>query len=802
MTTTDSKDARRHLLSVADLGVEDIEEILRVSDAFVEVGRRSIPKVPSLRGRTVVTLFAEQSTRTRLSFETAATRLSADVLSFSVDSSSLKKGESLRDSVETVAAMGVDAFVVRHPSAGAPAAVARWVDASVINAGDGWHEHPTQALLDCYTIRSVLAGRAGTAVEQTGVECFAGLRVAIVGDVRHSRVARSLVRALGALGSEITLVAPGTLLPPSLEGWPVVGVSHDLDAVLGNVDVCYLLRLQQERGTGAYLPSTREYRATFGLTARRAALLGDDAIVMHAGPMNRGVEIDDEVAGTARSWWCCARWPTVWPCAWPCSSSCSANPVPPGRCWASREWAVARYWRRWGIPLPMPEPVAAAARDTPGRRAVPTVVIRGGTVVDATGERDADVLVRDGVVVAVGERFDVPRGATVLDAGGCVVAPGLVDLHAHLREPGGEDAETVESGGRAAARGGYTAVVAMPNTSPPVDDAAVAREVLTLGLGAPCQVAVAGAITMGRAGERLAPMGELAALGVRLFADDGTGVQDAGVMRRALEYARGLDVTLGQHCEEASLAAGGHMHEGEWSSRLGVAGIPAEAEELMVARDIALARLTGGRVHFLHLSTARAVALVTAAKAEGLPVTAEVTPHHLSLDPTPSWPGTTPCSRSTPRCARPTTSPRCAPPAGGARSTRWRPITLPTRRSARTCPSTTLLRACSGSRPPSPSCSGRSTTWRCATCWPSCRGSRRRSPGWRATRVVRRAGPSQPGALRQHLRRRHRRAPGGDAARLASRSRNTPWAGRVLTGRVRHTLFQGEPVVVDAEATR
>jgi len=297
----EDKDQRRHLLSVSDLGAEGIEEILRVSDAFAEVGRRAIPKVPALRGRTVVTVFAEQSTRTRLSFETAAKRLSADVLSFSVDTSSLKKGESLRDSVETVAAMGVDAFVVRHPAAGAPAAVARWVDASVVNAGDGWHEHPTQALLDCYTIRAVLAGRAATPLDQAGVECFSGLRVAIVGDVRHSRVARSLVGALGVLGSHVTLVAPGTLLPPSLEGWPVAAVSHDLDTVLESIDVCYLLRLRHERGTGAYLPSVREYRAGFGLTARRAALLGDDALVMHPGPMNRGVEIDDDVADLPRS---------------------------------------------------------------------------------------------------------------------------------------------------------------------------------------------------------------------------------------------------------------------------------------------------------------------------------------------------------------------------------------------------------------------------------------------------------------------------------------------------------------------
>ncbi|MGH9018222.1 MAG: aspartate carbamoyltransferase catalytic subunit [Acidimicrobiales bacterium] len=291
----------RHLLSVADLGAEGIEEVLRVSDAFVEVAQRPIPKVPALRGRTVVTLFAEESTRTRFSFETAAKRLSADVLSFAVASSSVKKGESLRDTVETVAAMGVDAFVIRHPSAGAPAQVARWVDASVINAGDGWHEHPTQALLDCYTIRQVLAERAGRPVAESGVQDFAGLRVAVVGDVAHSRVARSGITALAALGAEVTLVAPGSLLPPSLAGWPVAAVSHDLDAVLPTVDVCYLLRLQTERGAGSFLPSLREYTAGYGLTARRAGRLSPDALVMHPGPMNRGVEIADEVADLPRS---------------------------------------------------------------------------------------------------------------------------------------------------------------------------------------------------------------------------------------------------------------------------------------------------------------------------------------------------------------------------------------------------------------------------------------------------------------------------------------------------------------------
>jgi len=264
----------------------------------------------------------------------------------------------------------------------------------------------------------------------------------------------------------------------------------------------------------------------------------------------------------------------------------------------------------------------------------PPLVIAGGTVIDATGERPADVAVGpDGTIAAVGEGLAAGAGGSdrILDARGCIVAPGLVDLHAHLRQPGGEQAETVESGSRAAVLGGFCAVVAMPNTNPAIDSAALVREVQELGRAALCQVEVAGAITVDRAGERLAPMGEMAALGVRLFTDDGSGVQDTAVMRRALEYASDLGVRLAQHCEVDSLAAGGHMHEGEWSSRLGIPGIPAEAEEIMVMRDVALSRLTGAPVHFQHLSTAGSVAIVEAARRSGVAVTAEVAPHHFTL---------------------------------------------------------------------------------------------------------------------------------------------------------------------------
>lgn len=255
-------------------------------------------------------------------------------------------------------------------------------------------------------------------------------------------------------------------------------------------------------------------------------------------------------------------------------------------------------------------------------------VIKGGRVIDERGEQFADVVVRDGEIVGVGADLSAAR---VIDASGCVVAPGLIDLHTHLREPGKEEAETVDSGSNAAALGGYTAVVAMPNTTPAIDCASVVRDVQELARGVRCHVEVAGAITVDRAGEQLAPMGEMAELGVKLFTDDGSGVQDIRLMRRALEYAKGLGVTLAQHCEVAELSAGTVMHEGEWSARLGMPGQPAEAEELMVMRDIALARMTGARVHFLHMSTAGSVAMIEAAKASGLPITAEAAPHHFTL---------------------------------------------------------------------------------------------------------------------------------------------------------------------------
>jgi len=269
----------KHLRSIDELGREGLLRLLDLTNHMVEVNRRPVPKVPALRGRTVVSLFFEDSTRTRLSFETAAKRLSADTMTFSVSTSSVNKGESLRDTVETITDMGVDAFVVRHKSTGIPWQISEWTNASVVNAGDGWHQHPTQALVDCFTVREAL-----------GKERFDGLTITIVGDIKHSRVARSNVTAFNMMGANVVLVAPPTLLPPDVSHWPVE-VSYRLDDVLARTDILYMLRLQSERMSQGHVPNLREYGGSYGLDAERAAKLPPHAVIMHPGPMNRGVEM-------------------------------------------------------------------------------------------------------------------------------------------------------------------------------------------------------------------------------------------------------------------------------------------------------------------------------------------------------------------------------------------------------------------------------------------------------------------------------------------------------------------------------
>jgi aspartate carbamoyltransferase catalytic subunit len=279
---------KRHLLSAADLTRDDALLVLDTAEELAQLTERAtVKKLPTLRGRTVVNLFFEDSTRTRTSFELAAKRLSADVINFSAKGSSVSKGETLKDTALTLEAMGSDAVVIRHSWSGAPVNLARWIKGSVINAGDGTHEHPTQALLDAYTMRQ----RHGR---------LEGLRVTIVGDVLHSRVARSNVLLLSTLGADVTLVAPPTLLPVGVDAWPCE-TSYDLDAVLPKSDVVMMLRVQRERMGAAYFPSTREYARRYGLDVRRVTTLKDDAIVMHPGPMVRGMEIASEVADGLRS---------------------------------------------------------------------------------------------------------------------------------------------------------------------------------------------------------------------------------------------------------------------------------------------------------------------------------------------------------------------------------------------------------------------------------------------------------------------------------------------------------------------
>jgi dihydroorotase len=436
-----------------------------------------------------------------------------------------------------------------------------------------------------------------------------------------------------------------------------------------------------------------------------------------------------------------------------------------------------------------------------------TLVIRGGSVVGPSGLERADVAVAGTGIVAVGDSIEAPHGARVLDAAGCLVGPGLVDLHTHLRQPGREEAETIETGARAAALGGFTAIVAMPNTEPPIDSAGVASEVLALGVGCMAEVSVAGAITVGRAGHALAPLAELAALGVTLFTDDGAGVQDGALMRRALDYAKGLGVTLAQHCEDTCLAAGGAMHEGTWSSRLGIPGMPAAAEEAMVARDIALSRLTGAPVHFLHMSTAGSVDLIRHAKEEGLAVTAEAAPHHILLTHA-LVAGYDPVFKVNPPLR--TDEDVAAVIAGLCDGT----IDAIATDHAPHAPESKDLPF----NEAPPGMLGLQTALPIAWEVLSPRIGPERIFALLSTRPAviakltatdprgaghsAQGGPVEPGATANLC----VFDPGAttvvDAAGLASRSRNTPYAGRTFAGAVRHTVLRGEPVVVDAMAQR
>ena len=425
-------------------------------------------------------------------------------------------------------------------------------------------------------------------------------------------------------------------------------------------------------------------------------------------------------------------------------------------------------------------------------------VIRGGEILDTGGLRPADVLVRDGVIAEIGDGLTASR---VLDADGAVVTPGFVDLHVHLREPGDEDAETIETGARAAALGGYTAVIAMPNTRPPLDDPIMVRAVQAIGADAMCEVISSGCITLGRDGVALAPMGEMYALGVRIFTDDGSCVMSAGLMRRALEYSLGLPGSvIAQHAEDDSMCSGGSMHEGEWSSRLGIPGRPGEAEAIIVARDIRLAKLTGARIHFLHLSTAAAVDLVRAAKLEGVRVTCEVAPHHFTLTDE-ACAGFDPAFKVHPplRSAFDVAAVRAGLADGtlDAIATDHAPHTPESKeRPFEEAPPGMLgLETAAALAITELVDQGVISLAKAFSLLSS-------NPASIAGISDRHGAPLAVGRVANICVFDPSEKWLVDPSQLASKARNTPYAGRTLTGRVRHTILRGEAVVVDSAATR
>ncbi len=568
----------KDLTGLEHLTPEQIRLILDTAEPFKEVSERPIKKVPALRGKTIVNLFFEASTRTRISFEFAEKRLSADTVNVAATGSSVSKGETLVDTAKNLEAMRIDMVVIRHPSSGAASFLGQRIRSNVINAGDGKHEHPTQALLDLLTIRD----------KHGKIE---GLKVCLVGDVLHSRVARSNIWGLTKLGAQVGVCGPHTLMPRGLEELGVRFFPR-IEEAIEWADVLNVLRLQLERMEKGFIPSLREYYRVWGVTPERLERSPRPITIMHPGPMNRGVEIDSRVADGPHS--------------------VILDQVTNG---VAVRMAVL-YLLAGGRP-------ELADFGRPKRISLCVLVDRGGRELPI----QADVVGK-----GVGPGLAAPAGAEVRNVAGKIVAPGLVDVHVHMREPGNEDEETVASGARAAVAGGFTAVCAMPNTDPVTDNQAavgfIVRQSVRAGLA---RVYPIGAVSVGQRGEKLAEFGEMVGAGAVAVSDDGRPVASSHLMRTALEYARTFGIPVADHCEDPTLAAGGVMHEGLVASRLGLKGIPAAAEEIMVGRDCLLAGLTGGHVHLCHMSTRGSVELIRRAKAEGIRVTAEVTPHHLTL---------------------------------------------------------------------------------------------------------------------------------------------------------------------------
>ncbi len=546
----------RHLLSIEDLDRPAIERILDRARTFTEVSEREIKKVPALRGRRVLNLFYEASTRTRSSFELAAKSLSADVINFASSGSSVEKGESLKDTVQTLSAYRPDLIVIRTPYVGAAALVAGWTTASVVNAGDGKHEHPTQALLDVYTLRERLGA-------------LDGLRIWIVGDVMHSRVARSNIQAFTKLGATVTVCGPPTLIPRGMEALGCE-VEYTLDR-LGEADVVYALRMQRERMTDSFVPSIREYAAQYQIDGRR---LKPDQVLMHPGPVNRGVELAAEVIDSPQA--------------------VIGQQVAAG--------VVVRMAVLYEL-LDRPRGGRArsttrgAARDARPPRPTPPadLLIRGAHVLDPRAGLDArlDVLVRGGEIAEIGRELDAD--AEVVDGEGKHLFAGFVDPHVHLRTPGQEHKEDLETGTRSAAAGRLRGRRgdAEHRRRRSTRRRSCARCARPARRDARIPVGFLASVTRGLAGEALTEMAELREAGALGFTDDGKPVHRAGILRKALQYQKLCGGVIALHEEDPTLSGKGVMHEGEVSARLGLAGIPSISESTLIARDASLAALRG-----------------------------------------------------------------------------------------------------------------------------------------------------------------------------------------------------------------
>ncbi|MEL6282443.1 MAG: aspartate carbamoyltransferase catalytic subunit [Pseudomonadota bacterium] len=605
-----------HLLGVADLDATHIETILARADHFADLNAAHERVERTLSDRTLINLFFESSTRTQASFELAAKRLGATVMNMSVKTSSVNKGETLVDTAATLNAMLPDILVVRHQDSGAVELLANKVNCAVVNAGDGWHEHPTQALLDALTIRRAFRERRGDGK-------LTGLTITICGDALHSRVARSNIFLHRLLGNEVRVVAPPTLTPPGLESLGVT-VEQSLAKGVKGADVVMMLRLQRERMDGAFIPSLREYFHRYGLDFEELAFAKSDALVMHPGPMNRGVEIDSELADDPER-------------------SLISTQVEMG---VAVRMAVlelvaanlphrAEKSERKGGGAGRPHFVAATVK-APERTG-----LHNALLIDPESGRETvgDIVIDDGVIADIGVGLldeAAPTAIHLIDCAGACVAPGLVDMCVYVGEPGERHKESFGSGGEAAVAGGVTTIVTQPNTNPPVDDPShldfIAQRIREEAVDhAMPNVLSMAALTQGLEGRKMTEYEFLISAGALGLTDGYKAVADPLVFRRCLDYAASVGALVAHHVQDPYLSAGACATEGAFATRRGLPAAPPAAETIMLKRDLALVEVTGARYHAAQVSLGASLDALERAKKSGLDVTAAVSAPHFAL---------------------------------------------------------------------------------------------------------------------------------------------------------------------------